>query len=62
LVSNDISVPVEINDGPTNGVGRARAAAHFPRARSSNALSTANVIAATPVSMVGFGTGANSGE
>jgi hypothetical protein len=51
-----------MNNCPTNGVGRARAAAHFPRARSSNALSTAKVIAVTPVSMVGFGTGANSGE
>ena len=28
----------------------------------SNALSTASVIAVTPVWMVGFGTGANSGE
>jgi hypothetical protein len=28
----------------------------------SNQLSTASVMAVTPVSMVGFGTGANSGE
>src|SRR5215470_19813161 len=35
---------------------------HFPPACWSNTLSTASVMASTPVSMVGFGTGANKGE
>src|SRR6266446_3620414 len=35
---------------------------YCPLALWSNALSTASVIAVTPVWMVGFGTGANSGE
>ena len=35
---------------------------HFPRACRSNALSTASVMAVTPVCKVGFGNGANSGE
>src|SRR5262245_25563494 len=35
---------------------------HCPLAPWSNELSTASVIAVTPVWMVGFGTGANSGE
>src|SRR5215470_13559541 len=39
--------------------GRGR---YCPLALWSNALSTASVIAVTPVWMVGFGTGANSGE
>ena len=39
--------------------GRGR---YCPLAFWSNALSTASVIAVTPVWMVGFGTGANSGE
>jgi len=34
---------------------------YFPRVLS-NTLSTASVMASTPVSMVGFGTGANKGE
>jgi hypothetical protein len=36
--------------------------AYCPLALCSNALSTASVIAVTPVSIVGFGTGANWGE
>src|SRR6185437_5755333 len=36
--------------------------AYCPFARWSNALSTASVMAVTPVWMVGFGTGANCGE
>ena len=35
---------------------------YCPFARWSNALSTASVMAVTPVWMVGFGTGANRGE
>ena len=35
---------------------------YFPRACWSNTLSTASVMASTPVSIVGFGTGANKGE
>jgi RHH-type rel operon transcriptional repressor/antitoxin RelB len=35
---------------------------YLPRACWSKALSTASVMAAIPVSMVGFGTGANKGE
>ena len=35
---------------------------YFPRACWSNTLSTASVMASTPVAMVGFGTGANKGE
>jgi hypothetical protein len=42
--------------------GRMLSLFHFPRAWASKALSTASVMALTPVSMVGFGTGANSGE
>ena len=41
---------------------RMRGWSYCPFARWSKALSTASVIAVTPVSIVGFGTGANMGE
>ena len=46
---------------PDIGELRSRCA-HLRRAFCSNAPSTASVMAVTPVSMVGFGTGANKGE
>jgi hypothetical protein len=42
--------------------GSGTADGYFPRACWSNTLSTASVMASTPVSIVGFGTGANKGE
>jgi len=46
--------PVKTGSGTSDG--------YFACACWSNTLSTASVIASTPVSMVGFGTGANKGE
>jgi hypothetical protein len=46
----------------TAGARSGTADAYFSRACWSNTLSTASVMASTPVSMVGFGTGANKGE
>ena len=48
--------------GRSSGCIMAPKRRYFPRAYWSNTLSTASVIAVTPVWMVGFGTGANSGE
>jgi hypothetical protein len=45
-----------------NACGSKAPFAHFRRAFCSKTPRTASVIAVTPVSMVGFGTGANSGE
>ncbi|WP_154073479.1 hypothetical protein [Bradyrhizobium erythrophlei] len=60
IVSSSITLPGAPDEQCWNEIRRRRRLLS-PRVLS-NTLSTASVMASTPVSMVGFGTGANKGE